>query len=79
MKSQDMASASRKKEREKQTKERGDAARSDWDKMANVSDAFKCYKCKQRKCSYYQIQIRSSDEPMTTKVTCLNCGNRWNC
>ncbi|GAB5357285.1 hypothetical protein AAMO2058_000361200 [Amorphochlora amoebiformis] len=79
MKPKDFASDSRKREREKEEKMTADAARSDWDKFASVSDAFKCYKCKQRKCSYYQIQIRSSDEPMTTKVTCLNCGNRWNC
>ena len=24
-----------------------------------------------------QMQTRSADEPMTTFVTCLNCGNRW--
>ena len=31
------------------------------------------------KCTYYQLQTRSADEPMTTFVTCLNCGNRWRC
>lgn len=41
------------------------------------TDAFKCGKCKQRKCTYYQLQTRSADEPMTTFVTCVNCGNRW--
>jgi len=38
---------------------------------------FKCGKCKQRNCTYYQMQTRSADEPMTTFVTCLNCSNRW--
>ena len=38
---------------------------------------FKCWKCKQRKCTYTQAQTRSADEPMTCFVTCLNCGNRW--
>jgi transcription elongation factor S-II len=38
---------------------------------------FKCYKCKKNQCSYYQMQTRSADEPMTTFVTCLNCGARW--
>jgi len=33
------------------------------------TDAFKCGKCKQRKCTYYQLQTRSADEPMTTFVT----------
>lgn len=43
------------------------------------TDNFTCYKCKSKKCSYYQLQTRSADEPMTTFVTCLDCGNRWKC
>ena len=43
------------------------------------TDEFKCYKCKERNCSYYQVQTRSADEPMTVFVTCLNCGKRWKC
>lgn len=42
-----------------------------------VTDMFFCRRCKQRKCTYYQMQTRSADEPMTTFVTCLNCNNRW--
>ena len=38
---------------------------------------FKCGKCKERNCTYYQMQTRSADEPMTTFVTCLSCNNRW--
>ena len=45
--------------------------------LSAATDEFKCYKCKQRKCTYYQLQTRSGDEPMTTFITCLNCGNRW--
>ena len=41
------------------------------------TDQFKCAKCKQRKTTFYQLQTRSADEPMTTFVTCVNCGNRW--
>mmetsp|Transcript_8328 Transcript_8328/g.17810 ORF Transcript_8328/g.17810 Transcript_8328/m.17810 type:complete len:315 (+) Transcript_8328:22-966(+) len=41
------------------------------------TDMFQCGKCKQRKCTYYQMQTRSADEPMTTFVTCTVCGNRW--
>ncbi|ORX59796.1 transcription elongation factor S-II [Hesseltinella vesiculosa] len=41
------------------------------------TDMFVCGKCKQRKCTYFQMQTRSADEPMTTFVTCVNCGNRW--
>ena len=42
-----------------------------------ATNEFKCYKCKKRQCTYYQLQTRSADEPMTTFVTCLICGNRW--
>jgi len=41
------------------------------------TDAFQCGRCKQRKTRYRQAQTRSADEPMTTFVTCTNCGNRW--
>ncbi len=44
-----------------------------------ATDIYKCGKCHQRKCTYYQLQTRSADEPMTTFVTCINCGNRWKC
>ncbi|VDL57480.1 unnamed protein product [Hymenolepis diminuta] len=36
-----------------------------------------CGKCKQKNCTYNQVQTRSADEPMTTFVYCNNCGNRW--
>ncbi|XP_057818117.2 transcription elongation factor TFIIS [Cryptomeria japonica] len=42
-----------------------------------TTDQFKCSKCGQRKCTYYQLQTRSADEPMTTFVTCVNCNNHW--
>lgn len=41
------------------------------------TDQFKCGRCGKRRCKYYQLQTRSADEPMTTFVTCVNCGNRW--
>ena len=47
--------------------------------LSSATDEFKCYKCKQKNCSYYQLQTRSADEPMTTYVSCLNCGNNWKC
>jgi transcription elongation factor S-II len=43
------------------------------------TDTFKCRKCHSNECTYYQMQTRSADEPMTTFVTCINCGNRWKC
>ena len=48
-------------------------------KIEASTDNFTCWKCKSKECSYYQLQTRSADEPMTTFVTCLNCGKRWRC
>jgi transcription elongation factor S-II len=45
----------------------------------NFKGAFKCSKCKSEKTTYYQMQTRSADEPMTTFVTCHNCSKRWKC
>lgn len=37
-----------------------------------------CSGCKKKsKCTYYQMQTRSADEPMTTFVTCLECDKKW--
>ena len=41
------------------------------------SNLFKCGKCGKRRTTYTQLQTRSADEPMTTFVLCLDCGNRW--
>ena len=44
----------------------------------NVEDGiFQCKKCKSRKTTYYSLQTRSSDEPMTNFITCIECKNRW--
>ena len=42
-----------------------------------TTDTFTCRKCKSQKCTYYLLQTRSADEPMTCYVTCLDCGKRW--
>jgi len=44
-----------------------------------ATDTFTCRKCKSKKCTYVQAQTRSSDEPMTTFVSCIDCGCRWKC
>lgn len=41
------------------------------------TDMFLCRKCKERKCVYTEVQTRSADEPMTTFICCLVCGNKW--
>lgn len=42
-----------------------------------VIGILKCGRCKTYKTTYYQLQTRSADEPLTTFVTCTNCDNRW--
>jgi len=42
-----------------------------------MTDQFKCRKCYSRSCSYYEVQTRSADEPMTQFITCISCSNRW--
>ena len=65
-----------------------DATRSDWERLnyakieeeygiQNVNNFGKCQKCGGDRTTYTQKQMRSSDEPMTIFVTCINCGNRW--
>jgi transcription elongation factor S-II len=45
--------------------------------LSAATDIFTCSRCKKSKCTYYQMQTRSADEPMTTFITCLNCGKNW--
>jgi DNA-directed RNA polymerase subunit M/transcription elongation factor TFIIS len=40
-----------------------------------TTNIFKCSKCKSRKCTVHQQQTRAGDEPMTTYVTCQECGH----
>ena len=42
-----------------------------------MTDMFKCRRCGSRSTSYYEVQTRSADEPMTQFITCLNCNCRW--
>jgi transcription elongation factor S-II len=43
----------------------------------SVSSLFTCGRCKKNETSYYQMQTRSADEPMTCFITCVNCGHHW--
>ena len=42
-----------------------------------VEGNYTCSKCKCKKVTYYELQTRSADEPMTAYFTCLNCNNHW--
>ncbi|MAR39645.1 MAG: hypothetical protein CMD22_03005 [Flavobacteriales bacterium] len=38
---------------------------------------FRCAKCRGYKTTFYQMQTRSADEPMTVFITCHTCNRRW--
>jgi transcription elongation factor S-II len=40
-------------------------------------DAYKCPRCKSTRSSIYEQQTRSSDEPSTIFVLCLDCGKQY--
>jgi len=76
----DMASEERNAQRKKDQDDAMAAIDQDWAmKKGNIriSGMFTCGKCKGTQTTYFQMQTRSSDEPMTTFARCLTCGNRW--
>ena len=54
-----------------------DAARTGHNLPKNYRGMNQCRKCKSWRTTYYQMQTRSADEPMTTFVTCHDCDTRW--
>jgi len=48
-------------------------------KLEASTDLFTCPRstCKSTKCTYYELQTRSADEPMTIFVTCIDCGKNF--
>ena len=42
-----------------------------------ATDQFLCTRCFKRECTYYEMQTRSADEPMTIFINCVNCGKNW--
>jgi len=80
MKSEAMASDEKNAERAKQRKFAMEEIQSDWalkNGQQRITGMFTCGKCKGVRTTYFQMQTRSSDEPMTTFVSCLTCNNRW--
>ena len=64
---QDMAGDELKLKREKISEESFKSRQSDWGKnLVSENGAYTCWKCKSSKTTYYQQQMRSADEPMTT-------------
>ena len=48
-------------------------------KQEASTDLFTCPRstCKSKRCTYYEMQTRSADEPMTIFITCLDCGKNF--
>lgn len=82
MSSEELMSSEEKKKLDKLKEDCFEARRLDWNIIhGNVisTGIYKCGKCKSTNTTYCQIQIRRADEPMTTFVTCSECGNSWRC
>jgi DNA-directed RNA polymerase subunit M/transcription elongation factor TFIIS len=47
------------------------------DNIQASTNMYTCKKCKSTRCTYYEMQTRSADEPATIFVTCLDCGKHW--
>eukprot|EP01138_Halocafeteria_seosinensis_P007068 gb/GECG01007228.1/.p1 GENE.gb/GECG01007228.1/~~gb/GECG01007228.1/.p1 ORF type:complete len:350 (+),score=55.02 gb/GECG01007228.1/:1-1050(+) len=73
---------------EKDRKEGREEAETDWEHknrerwlasggLKRSSGQFVCSRCKSDNTEYMQMQLASGDEPMTTFITCNNCGKRW--
>lgn len=80
LKAEDMASDAKNQEREATRKRTLEECQSDWGTRHGAiqeSGMFQCGKCKGTRTTYFQMQTRSADEPMTTFVTCLTCKNKW--
>lgn len=53
----------------------GDQAEMENEEVAE--GIFQCKKCGSKRTTYYSLQTRSADEPMTNFITCVECKNRW--
>ena len=75
----EMASNKKKNERTLMEEEAFSAMRSDWNqKHALVSEGmYTCGKCKGKRTTTQEIQMRSADEPMSIFITCVDCGHQW--
>lgn len=48
-----------------------------WDNVDQTTILCPKNSCGGEKAYFYQLQIRSADEPMTTFYKCTKCGNQW--
>ncbi|KAH9889181.1 hypothetical protein F4778DRAFT_785735 [Xylariomycetidae sp. FL2044] len=48
-----------------------------WDNADKTAVQCPTPTCTGSEAAFYQIQIRSADEPMTSFFKCMTCGTRW--
>lgn len=48
-----------------------------WDNVDQTAILCPTTNCGGQKAYFYQLQIRSADEPMTTFYKCTTCGHQW--
>ncbi|KAI5867641.1 hypothetical protein GGS23DRAFT_187098 [Durotheca rogersii] len=48
-----------------------------WDNASKTTVQCNVSSCPGKEAAFYQIQIRSADEPMTSFYKCMTCGHRW--
>jgi len=77
MSHEELANPTLQQERKKLKIYQQEARRGDRHMRDATCSMFTCNKCNQNKTTYFQLQTRSADEPMTTFVTCCNCGHHW--
>jgi len=79
LRAEDMASKSQAKARDEMKKWTLAAQNLDLQMAAaqKITEDYKCGKCGNTRCSYFQMQTRGADEPMTTFVTCIKCNAKW--
>lgn len=45
--------------------------------VQSSTSMYKCKKCGNNKCTYFEMQTRSADESATIFINCLTCGKNW--
>jgi DNA-directed RNA polymerase subunit M/transcription elongation factor TFIIS len=42
-----------------------------------TTSLYKCKKCKSRRCTHFEMQVRSADESTSIFISCIDCGANW--
>ncbi|KAM7533100.1 hypothetical protein Aperf_G00000127452 [Anoplocephala perfoliata] len=77
MSSDEMASSTMKKLREEYRMAADDKILLSVRKAVVESDTLECIRCKQRKCTFNQMQTGNANRSTATFVHCKDCGHKW--